>query len=226
MRTQVLGLVLALAVAVGLLAYTYTESVAKISKLNEQVYYLNQSLTQAKNTIMSDEATINTQRAAIANYTKTISTLNFELYRDNITINTLRGTVQQENLTIAGLQNTVSQLNGEVNHLTRAVNLNLSVEEAVNVPVAESPSNVAPQVAQIIVNDAGYLEVTGTTNAPNGTIFVVGNYGTTQYIETVSSYFTGQFTVYLPVLPGTVTVYFTSFDNTYDSATISITYYY
>jgi hypothetical protein len=71
---------------------------------------------------------------------------------------------------------------------------------------------------------AGYITVSGTTNTTNGFIKVTNSHATYPYTTQTYSFGTGT-TLTIPVLPGTVAVYFGN-TNTSDSAIANITVVY
>ncbi len=124
---------------------------------------------------------------------------------------------------IEGLRRNFEGAQAQLSSLERIVSLSMSTTPASSVAINQSAGQTS-EVTSFTASYAGYIVVSGTSTTTKGFIRVSGTFS--GYPTYTQEFVTGA-KLYVPVLPGVVTVYFGN-DNTMNgaSATISVQYYY
>ncbi len=119
----------------------------------------------------------------------------------------------------------MSSLESQIGDLQSILGLSQSSVEASSVVINQGAREVSPVVI-FVADYAGYIVVSGTSTTTNGYIMVTDSFSGYPYNNTPHSFGTGSAWL-IPVLPGTVSVYFgnTNLING-ATATLSVTYYY
>ena len=174
---------------------------------------------------------ISTLENGIIQYKSQIASLQGQLNTANTQISTLGNDITDYQSQIASLQNQLSvqtseltALQEEVDHLQGIVNLSyLSTIATVTVHQAANQSSL---VTYFQADYAGYMTISGTMNTLNGYVRITNSNGAYPYNNQIYSFGTGT-TLTIPVLPGTVAVYFGN-TNTTDTAiaNIAVVYHY
>lgn len=196
----VLAVMLALTGGMAVLAYS-----------NQQL--LTRRLAATNDRLAAVELSLLNSTFALDHATRALAQANASLARAQTTIAYLNVSLAQANASLARDQALLS-----LSNRTTIVSDQF---------VQETATDVSPAVATFTAAYAGYVVVSGYTSATQGYVYadtVEANGQTAQATNLVPLTFTGQFGVRIPVLPGTVTVYFSSSDTAYDSATVTVTY--
>jgi hypothetical protein len=118
---------------------------------------------------------------------------------------------------------TLSRDNSKITSLQSTVELSLSSNEANAITVNQAAGGSSP-IVTFTANNAGYIVVSGTSTSITGHITIKDSYN--GYPDANYSFGTGASKI-VPVLPGSVSVFFGNSDLVYGAtATISVVYYY
>ena len=241
-----------LAVVTGGFTYHYVQTSSTISSLqsslysaNSQINILDTQIDSLGNDITSYQShvaslqgqlnTANTQISTLENgivqYKSQIASLQGQLNTANTQINTLGNDITVYQSQITSLQNQLSvktteltALQDQVNHLQSIVNM--SYWSTIATVTVNQPANQSSLVTYFQADYAGYITISGTMNTLNGYVQVTNSHAAYPYNNQTHSFITGT-TLTIPVLPGTVAVYFGN-TNTSDTAiaNIAVVYHY
>lgn len=203
---------------------------------------------QSTNTITARNLTISTQQAQITQLNTQVAGLQTDLATEQANSTSLLSQLTAANTQIVSkttelsnsqLQATTlqSQINTlttdkaalqvQVDNMTSIVNLSASTTQASAIPVSTAAPGLVT-VTSFNVNYAGYLVISGTHSATIGYIRVTDSH--TYYPSVLNSTkypFTTGGSVYVPVLPGSITVSFGNDDGSGTPlANISVVYWY
>jgi TolA-binding protein len=239
-----LGLLI-LSVGIGGFQYFANVSLAtQNSALKSQNLALSSKYNSTLNSLRVAEANISSLlslkaklQATISNLTSQVSSLSSQNSKLQASVNSLNSQIASLSSQIAGLnaqiataQSQITNLQSSLSNLSSIISLSKSIQIANDIYVVETPGDLVPFVTTFVAHYAGFIVVSGYTNAANGTIEIDETLSSTGYSgQSYSFYsysFSGHFSVILPILPGQVNVRFGSFDATYDSANVSVVYYF
>jgi cell division protein FtsL len=153
-----------------------------------------------------------------------VSSLQSQLASADSQVSSLQGQLSSANSQVSSLEEEIASLQSQNSNLQNIVNLSQSLsQQTVTLNQNFGQSSL---VATFQADYAGYIVVSGTSTALTGYIRVTDSYGGYPYNNYIYPFGTGTRLV-IPVLPGTIEVYF---GNTNLSggvtATINIVYYF
>jgi septal ring factor EnvC (AmiA/AmiB activator) len=125
---------------------------------------------------------------------------------------------------LASLQDQIAPLQSQNSQLQQIIDLSLSSTKAEAVPIYQT-YGVYSNVVSFTAQYAGYVVVSGTSTSVNGYIYVEDSFTGYPY-DNYLHYFVSGATLIIPVLPGTVSVYFTNTDPAGATAILTVKYYY
>jgi F0F1-type ATP synthase membrane subunit b/b' len=193
---------------------------AQIAQLNTQVTQLTTDLTTERANSTSLLSQLNSNVTALFAANAQVAAKTLELSTSQSQATTLQS--QITNLTAAK-----AALQTQVDNMTSIVNLSASSTPISSFPVTLSSATYTPVASSFAANYAGYLVVSGSSSTANGYIMVNVS-GNSYYPSAFNNYHYGfgtGITQYVPILPGTVTVYYGNTDAS-STATISVLYQY
>ncbi len=216
-RTFLVTLIVLIIVA-GVFVWYYVAASGQISRANSLISTLSsekQSLQAELSSASSEISTLESQ----------VSSLETQLSSTNAQISSLQSQLSSGGSEIANLQAQISSLQSQNSNLQSIVNLSQSSTQASSVTVNQAAGQLS-LVKSFSASYAGYIVVSGTSTTTNGYIMVTDSFSGYPYNSTTYSFGTGA-TRIIPLLPGTVSVYFgnTNFSSG-ATATITVTYYY
>jgi TolA-binding protein len=211
---------------------------SKISTLQDEIKAKNATIVSLQGQIQTDVTKIKLLNATVVADALQIATLQSQVSTYQSQISTLNGQVSSLQGQVTSLQTQVSSLQIQVSLLQSITSLSKTTNVVSNITVTETASDLFPTIASYIAQYAGYLVVSGSTNAPNGFFLVDQTIAGTEYSGhfeygpvvsssgTLGYYVSGSFSLAIPVSAGSLTLHFASNDNTYDSATVTVTFVY
>ncbi|MDD4924760.1 MAG: hypothetical protein PHF74_08060 [Dehalococcoidales bacterium] len=160
-----------------------------------------------------------------ADYRAQIDSLNEQLSTYGSEATELEAQVASLQSQLSSANSQVSSLQSQNSDLTSILNLSRASIKADQVIINQSPDE-SSLIVTFDADYAGYLVIFGTSTTTNGYIKVKDTFSGYPYNDTEYLFGTGT-TMKIPVLPGTVSVYFGNSNVLYDAAaTITVTYYY
>ena len=188
------------------------------SNLQTQITQLQSQLSSANSQVSSLQSQLSSANSQVSSLQNDVST-----YKSQAS--SLQSQLSSANSQVSSLQSQLSSANSQVSSLQNIINLSQSSTEANQVTINQS-SGQSSSVATFTASYAGYVVVSGTSTTSNGYLMVTDSAGGYPYNNTNYAFGTGA-TRTIPVLPGTVTVYFAN-SNLMNgaTATITVTYYY
>jgi hypothetical protein len=212
--------IVALAAAGGLVYYFFqynavsaivAEKDAQLTAVNNQIATLNNRVTGLTADLVTLNATIAPVKSQLALTLDQLKTAN--AYID---------TVQQK---IASATAEAAALKTDNERLQSIVRLNESSIKTTALTIHQKAATVS-EVVSFNAEYAGYIVVSGTSSAPTGYILVTDDNPNFPF-STYKYYFSSGSVFSVPVLPGTIGVFFgnSEKENEYN-ATLTVTYYY
>jgi hypothetical protein len=224
--TVVFGVVVA-----GVFIYYYIQTTNIISQRNLTIatqqaesVSLNSQITSASSTIASLQGQLSSAQSQLTSVNAQILSLGNDLSAGKSQIVSLQSQVSSYQNQATSYQNQVTTLQSQNNDLQNIVNLAAYAVEASSVPISQAAGQMSP-VTSFTVNYAGYIVVSGSSSSGSGYVRVTDTYSSYPYNSYNYSFSTGG-SVFVPVLPGTITVYYGNNDAAAVTATISVMYYY
>jgi hypothetical protein len=195
----------------GISKESYDAAVKEASDLSDQLSVVQTALAAAQDDIDSYKTEVSSLQDEISSYESQVADYESQ-------INALQFDLDVANIEIGGLQN-------ENDNLWKLSNLELKITEADAVTVTMT-SGVKTQVVSFEAKYAGYIVISGTSSTFWGVIFVTESFD--GYLFNNYQYDFGKGATFLvPVLPGTITVYFAATQSSeLMAATITVEYYY
>ncbi len=202
------------------------------------VYYYLQYL-QATNTLVTRDAEIASLQGQVATLNAKVAALQNDLTTANASVAPLTSQISSMQTAINNANTYIDEVNGKVTNLTAQVaalksqnadlqsitSLSRSTAEATSITVHQT-AGVVSSIVSFNVEYAGYIVISATSSAPSGFIQVTDDnpnfpFSANKYLTASSNTFS------VPVLPGTVGVFFgnTEKENEYN-VTMTVTYYY
>ena len=200
-------------------AWYYFDATGKNSDLQNQL----SDATSSKDSLQTQVSTLQSQ---VSSASSQVSSLQNQVNSANTQIASLQSQLGSGSSQVASLQSQLNSANSQISSLQNLLNLNSSSVKASQVTVNQS----ANQMSQVIVFNAlyaGYIVVSGTSTTSNGYITVTDTFNSYPTFNSGhdNNFGTGA-VLTIPVLPGTVTVYFGNANAfTSATATITVTYY-
>jgi hypothetical protein len=179
---------------------------------------LNIQLTAAQDNITAANTQIASLNAQVSSLNNQVSSAQSSLTSASSQVTTLSDQLTEANSRITDLTNQVTSLQS-----VTALSRTMTVASAFT--LSQSP---AQETTAGYFNPTypGYILVTGYSSSTSGYIRVTDSFTGYPYTSTQLSFGTGNY-LYIPVLPGTVIVYFGNTETTSTvTASINITYYY
>jgi uncharacterized protein YlxW (UPF0749 family) len=231
--TVVFGVVVA-----GVFIYYYIQATNMISQrnltiaaqkiesvsLNSQITSLENGLTTASSTIASLQGQLSSTQSQLTSANAQILSLGNDLSAGKSQIANLQSQVSSYQNQASSYQNQVATLQSQNNDLQNIVNLAAYAAQASSVPISQAAGQMSP-VTSFTANYAGYIVVSGSSSSGSGYVRVTDTYSSYPYNSYNYSFSTSG-SVFVPVLPGTITVYYGNTDAAAVTATISVMYYY
>lgn len=205
----------------------------QIADLKNQLHAANVSFSDLQTQDADALTKISDLQTSLNKANAQISTLQGQLGTSNTQVTTLQGQLNTANAQITTLQTQSSTTQGLLDTanaaLTNAQSRVSSLTSITNLTVSTTvfgPTSIAAnsQVISFVSGYAGFLQISAATGASSGNITVTSTYGSYPYSTTIAIN-TVVSTAIVPILSGTVTVYYGS-GNTTDTATVGIIYYY
>jgi uncharacterized protein YlxW (UPF0749 family) len=231
--TVVFGVVVA-----GVFIYYYIQATNMISQrnltiaaqkvesvsLNSQITSLENGLTTASSTIASLQGQLSSTQSQLTSANAQILSLGNDLSAGKSQIANLQSQVSSYQNQASSYQNQVATLQSQNNDLQNIVNLAAYAAQASSVPISQAAGQMSP-VTSFTANYAGYIVVSGSSSSGSGYVRVTDTYSSYPY-NSYNYPFSTSGSVFVPVLPGTITVYYGNNDAAAVTATISVMYYY
>ena len=241
--TVVFGVVVA-----GVFIYYYIQATNMISQrnltiaaqkvesvsLNSQITSLENGLTTASSTMASLQGQLSSTQSQLTSANAQILSLGNDLSAGKSQIANLQSQVSSYQNQVVTLQNQASQafsyqsqvatLQSQNTDLQNIVNLAAYAAEASSFPISQAAGQMSP-VTSFTANYAGYIVVSGSSSSGSGYVRVTDTYSSYPY-NSYNYPFSTSGSVFVPVLPGTITVYYGNTDAAAVTATISVMYYY
>jgi len=206
---------------------------SQISSLQNDISSYKSQVVSLKSQLLSGGSDISNLQAQISSLSSDKQSLQTQLSSANLQISTLQSQVSSLSSDKQSLQSQLSSANSQISslqsqntNLQSIVSLSQSSIKANSVTITPTDGPYS-RVVSFLADYAGYLYISGTTTATNGWLQVTDSYpgfisaGKLTGFDTTFSY-SG-----IPVLPGTINVYFGNFGSQSDwTTTITVTYYY
>jgi chaperonin cofactor prefoldin len=187
---------------------------------------------QTSNTVSNLQSRISGSQVKVSSLQSELSSVNaqiLDLQRENSGVN---AQVASLNSQISSLNNQLSSLNSQISSLQTQntdlqsiINLNKS-EIIANQKTINQEANRSSLIVSFVAKYAGYIIVSGTSTTSTGYIDVTDSFNSYPYNDNHYTFGTGA-TRLIPILPGTVSVYFASPSTiTGATATLTVTYVY
>jgi len=191
---------------------------ADLTNTQSQLSSIQADLTNTQNQLSSTQADLTSTQNQLSSAKAQVTSLQNQLSSGGSQVASLQSQLSSANSQISSLQS-------QNRNLQSIVNLSQSSSEASSVTVNQS-ANSYTEIIAFTANYAGYVVVSGTSTTSNGYLMVTDSYNGYPFNNTNYTFGTAN-TKIIPILPGTVTVYFgnTNLING-ASATITVTYYY
>jgi hypothetical protein len=135
--------------------------------------------------------------------------------------NSLITTLQSQ---VTTLESQVTPLQNQIDQLQDITDLSLYSVKADAVTIHQI-SGATSNIVSFIADYAGYIVVSGTSTTVDGYIYLTASFEGYPY-DYYKLYFSTGTTLKIPVLPGTINVYFINSDLLGATAVITVTYYY
>jgi len=185
--------------------------------------FINYRITASAN-ISRAESEISSLKSQLSSANSQVSSLEGQLSSANSQVSSLEGQLSSANSQVSSLEEAVTSLQSQNSNLQNIVNLSQSLaQDTVTLNQNFGQSSL---VATFQADYAGYIVISGTSTALTGYIRVTDSFGGYPYNYYIYPFGTGTRLI-IPVLPGTIEVYF---GNTNLSggvtATISVVYYF
>ena len=211
-----------------------TQALADGNQINTLQNDLSTSTAQAaslQGQVTSANGQITTLQTQLATITSQAASLQTQFDTANAQLATLQTQVGTSSTQITSLQNQLATANTQIVTLQASIttlqstlSLSLSTTE-LNESALTQAAGAETMIVSFTADNAGYVYVAGTSSSATAFIRVTGSYG--GYTYTGSHIFGTSNTVIIPVLPGTVYVYFGNTDSSgTPTADISVTYDY
>jgi uncharacterized protein YlxW (UPF0749 family) len=203
-----------------------TQQVESVS-LNSQITSLENGLTTASSTIASLQGQLSSTQSQLTSANAQILSLGNDLSAGKSQIANLQSQVSSYQNQVFSYQTQIATLQSQQsqnNELQNIVNLAAYAAEASSVPVSQAAGQMS-QVTSFTANYAGYIVVSGSSSSGSGYVRVTDTYSSYPY-NSYNYPFSTSGSVFVPVLPGTITVYYGNNDAAAVTATISVMYYY
>ncbi len=200
-----------------------TQQVESVS-LNSHITSLENGLTTASSTIASLQGQLSSTQSQLTSANAQILSLGNDLSAGKSQIANLQSQVSSYQNQASSYQNQVVTLQSQNNDLQNIVNLAAYAAQASSVPISQAAGQMSP-VTSFTVNYAGYIVVSGSSSSASGYVRVTDTYSSYPY-NSYNYPFSTSGSVFVPVLPGTITVYYGNNDAAAVTATISVMYYY
>jgi uncharacterized phage infection (PIP) family protein YhgE len=234
-RQLKMALYLSIALAVltaGALGYYYFEASGTIKERNTTITTLQSQIDSQKTQIDTLGSQLSTAQESVTSANTQISSLNSQLSSLNNQVSSAQGILTAANTQIATLQSQLTAANNQITDLTTQ-NASLqsigTLSRTTTVTSAATLSQSPTQetsIAYFTASYAGYILVTGYSSSTTGYIRVTDSFTGYPYSSTQLSFGTGN-SLYIPLLPGTVIVYFGNTETTSAvTANLNVTYYY
>lgn len=192
------------------------------STYQSQVASLKDQLSTSQSTLQAANSQLQSQLSSAKSQ---ITSLQTDVSGYQSQVSALRIQLSSANSQISSLNDQVSSLQSQNSDLQSIVNLSKSNivarEKTINQSEGQSTS-----VASFTAQYAGYVVVSGTSTTSNGYLIVTDTFNGYPHNGVRYSFGTGA-TLTIPILPGTVTVYFANSNVSGGAtATLTVTYYY
>ena len=197
---------------------------AESVSLNSQITSLENGLTTASSTIASLQGQLSSTQSQLTSANAQILSLGNDLSAGKSQIANLQSQVSSYQNQASSYQNQVATLQSQNNDLQNIVNLAAYAAQASSVPISQAAGQMSP-VTSFTANYAGYIVVSGSSSSGSGYVRVTDTYSSYPY-NSYNYPFSTSGSVIVPVLPGTITVYYGNNDAAAVTATISVMYYY
>jgi predicted nuclease with TOPRIM domain len=208
----------------GISKESYDAAVKEVNDLSEQLASVQADLATAQDNLSqcnSDLATmlqnLNTATGDRDSILQQLNDIEAELTATQDQLNSAKSQ-------IASLQSQIALLQSQNSQLQQIIDLSLSSTKAEAVSIFQT-YGVYSNVVSFTAEYAGYVVVSGTCTTVNGYIYVEDSFPGYPY-DNYLHYFLSGATLIIPVLPGTVSVYFTNTDPAGATAILTVTYYY
>jgi cytoskeletal protein RodZ len=222
----------------GVLGYYYWQTTNTISQRNltiatqqAQITQLNSQIAQLNSQIAGLQTDLATEKANSTSLLQQLTTTKGQLAAANAQILSKSGELTASQSQVSTLQSQITSLNSQVTtlqsekaDLQNIVNLGASTVQASSYSVSQGTTTYS-SVASFTANYAGYLAISGSSSTITGYIMVNDSFSSYPLNSHQYSFGTGTSLV-VPVLPGSIVVYFGNTDAAGATATISVTYYY
>jgi DNA repair exonuclease SbcCD ATPase subunit len=186
------------------------------SELSSSQSNFQTTSSQLQSQIASAKSQITSLQNDVSSYQSQASSLQSQLLSTKAQISTLQDQLSSANDRISSLQSGISDLQ---NIVSLSKSTNIVNEKTINQSEGQSTS-----VASFAAQYAGYVVVSGTSTTSNGYLIVTDSFGDSPLNSFHYPFGTGA-TCTIPVLPGTVTVYFAN-SNSSGGATATLTVIY
>jgi uncharacterized protein YlxW (UPF0749 family) len=200
-------------------AWYYFNATGRISDLQNQLSATNST----KDSLQTQVSTLQSQ---VSSASSQVSSLQNQVNSANAQIASLQSQLGSGSSQVTSLQSQLNSANAQIASLQNLLNLNSSSVKASQVTINQS-ANQTSQVITFNATYAGYIVVSGTSTTSNGYITVTDSFSSYPTFNSGhdNNFGTGA-VLTIPVLPGTVTVYFGNANAfTSATATITVTYY-
>ena len=235
MNSRVLSLIVSvlLVITLGCFAFYYVQSASTIFTDNNTIT----DLSNEKTTLQVQLAVANSQiadlRSRLNSTITQLTTLAMQLTSAQDQSTASQTQLQQAKAQIASVQSQLDSANSalsssqsQVASLQAITNLSSSTEVLSSSLV--TANYAATTIASFKVGYAGYVSVSGYSTSDSAFIMLADSFSGYPYYSNNYHYRFGrtQTTWIIPVLPGTVTIYFYGTTAAVETATVSVTYYY
>jgi chaperonin cofactor prefoldin len=187
---------------------------------------------QTSNTVSNLQSHLSGSQAKVSSLQSELSSANaqiLDLQRENSSAANaqvaLNSQISTLNIQLSSLNSQISTLQNQNNDLQSIINLNKSEIKANQVTINQK-ANESSLIVSFVAKYAGYIIVSGTSTTTTGYLDVTDSFSGYPYNDTHYTFGTGALRI-IPILPGTVSVYFASPSTiTGATATITVTYVY
>lgn len=230
-----LALILTIVLAVlisGAFGYYYYTSSKTITERNATIATMQTQVSQLSSQVSTQNSQITKLQSDLTAANASVSSLQTQLTSASTKESSTESSLAAANASISSLQSQLTTANGQVTTLQSQVtdlqnvnNLSQSTIEASSYTVSQSAGSETV-VSSFTATYPGYILVTGSSTSSTGYIRVVDSYSSYYPSSTRYTFGTGT-NLIIPVLPGTVYVYFGNEDASgTPTGYISATYYY
>jgi flagellar biosynthesis chaperone FliJ len=208
-----------------------TSTQSQLSSCNSEVSSLQNELADCQSKLTSCNSTLQDEvvslQSQLSSCDSSLASTRSQLSSCNSSLASTQSQLSSCKAQVTSLQSQLSSANSQIASLQNIVNLSASQLKAYQITVNQ-PADSYTVVTSFSVSYAGYIIVSGTSTTSNGYLAVTDSFPGYPYtVSSVHYAFGTSNSRIIPVLPGTVTVYFGN-TNLFSgaTATISVTYYY